>query len=155
MATKKPGLGKPLSALLGNRSAVPVGEGSAPLAGGEELRSLPVDLIERGRYQPRHDFDPATLQELADSINAQGVVQPILVRPLSQGNRFEIIAGERRWRASQMAGLHEIPAVVKNVPDQAAMAMALIENIQREDLNPMDEALALQRLIDHLVLLDP
>ena len=123
MATKKPGLGKPLSALLGNRSAVSVADNEAgeSSAGSEELRNLPIDLVERGRYQPRHDFDPTALQELADSIKAQGVVQPIVVRPLSQGNRFEIIAGERRWRAAQLAELHKIPAVVKDVTDQAAM----------------------------------
>ena len=152
MATKKPGLGKPLSALLGNRSAVSTVETGDGHASDEALRNLPVDLLERGRFQPRHDFDPESLQELADSIQAQGVVQPIVVRPLSDGRRYEIIAGERRWRASQLAGLHEIPAVVRDVPDQAAMAMALIENIQREDLNPMDEALALQRLIDEFGL---
>lgn len=150
MASKKPGLGKPLSALLGNRTAVssPTGE----TVEGDELRHLSVDLIQRGRYQPRHEFDADALQELADSIKAQGVVQPVVVRPLSEGGRYELIAGERRWRAAQQAGLHQIPAVIRDVPDQAAMAMALIENIQREDLNPMDEAGALQRLIDEFGL---
>ncbi len=150
MAAKKPGLGKPLSALLGNRSAVSVD--SSESAEGDELRHLAVDLIQRGRYQPRHDIDADALQELADSIKAQGVVQPIVVRPLSAGDRYEIIAGERRWRATQLAGLHQIPAVIRDVPDQTAMAMALIENIQREDLNPMDEAGALQRLIEEFGL---
>jgi ParB family chromosome partitioning protein len=111
-----------------------------------------VDLLQRGKYQPRIDMRPETLQELADSIKAQGVVQPIVVRPLDSAGgtghtRYEIIAGERRWRAAQLAGLHEIPAVVRRVPDEAAIAMALIENIQRENLNPLEEARALDRLI--------
>ena len=119
----------------------------------EELQKLPVDLLQRGKYQPRIDMRPETLQELADSIKAQGVVQPIVVRPLDAASatghaRYEIIAGERRWRAAQLAGLHEIPAVVRRVPDEAAIAMALIENIQRENLNPMEEAAGLQRLAD-------
>jgi ParB family chromosome partitioning protein len=124
----------------------------------EELRKLPVDLLQRGKYQPRIDLRQETLQELADSIKAQGVVQPIVVRPINADGsyahgdaqteqRYEIIAGERRWRAAQIAGLHEIPAVVRRVPDEAAIAMALIENIQRENLNPLEEARALQRLI--------
>jgi ParB family transcriptional regulator, chromosome partitioning protein len=118
----------------------------------EELQRLPVDLLQRGKYQPRIDMRPETLQELADSIKAQGLVQPIVVRPISEGGpgqprRYEIIAGERRWRAAQMAGLHEIPALVRHVPDGAAIAMALIENIQRENLNPLEEARALDRLI--------
>ncbi len=118
----------------------------------EELQRLPIDLLQRGKYQPRIDMRQETLQELADSIKAQGVVQPIVVRPISeagagQPRRYEIIAGERRWRAAQIAGLHEIPAVVRQVPDSAAIAMALIENIQREDLNPLEEARSLDRLI--------
>ena len=113
---------------------------------------MPVDLLQRGKYQPRIDMRPETLQELADSIKAQGVVQPIIVRPLDGPEgaghaRYEIIAGERRWRAAQLAGLHEIPAVVRRVGDEAAIAMALIENIQRENLNPLEEARALDRLI--------
>ncbi len=141
--TKKRGLGRGLDALLGG------GAGLEPdsLRHDGDLRTLPVDLIQRGRYQPRIDMRADRLQELADSIRAQGVVQPIVVRPIDAG-RFEIIAGERRWRATQLAGLHEIPAVVRDVPDQAAMAMALIENIQREELNPMEEAGALQRLVE-------
>jgi ParB family chromosome partitioning protein len=104
-----------------------------------------VDLVQRGKYQPRKDIDPESLQELADSIKAQGVMQPIVVRPISD-RKYEIIAGERRWRATQLAGLDTIPAVIRDVPDEAAIAMALIENIQREDLNPIEEAAALQRL---------
>jgi ParB family chromosome partitioning protein len=115
--------------------------------GGDELRDLPLDLIRPGRYQPRSVFDEDKLSELADSIRAQGVVQPIVVRPL-EDKGYELIAGERRWRAAQMAGIDEIPAVVRDVPDEAAVAMALIENIQREDLNPLEEASALRSLID-------
>jgi ParB family chromosome partitioning protein len=118
----------------------------------QELTRLPVDLLQRGRYQPRLDMRPESLQELADSIRAQGVVQPIVVRPLlaqkpGEPVRYEIIAGERRWRAAQIAGLHDIPAVVRVVPDEAAVAMSLIENIQRENLNPLEEARALDRLV--------
>jgi ParB family chromosome partitioning protein len=120
----------------------------------EQLMKLPVDALQRGRYQPRLDLRPESLQELADSIRAQGVVQPIIVRPIQMpgaapgsATRYEIIAGERRWRAAQIAGLAEVPAVVRRVPDSAAIAMALIENIQRENLNPLEEARALDRLI--------
>jgi ParB family chromosome partitioning protein len=132
------------------------GEAPTPEAAGPsdgELRTLPVDVLQRGRYQPRIDMDPGALEELAESIRAQGVVQPIVVRELEeQPGRYEIVAGERRWRASQMAGLHEIPAVVRKIPDNVALAIALIENIQREQLNPMEEAHALQRLIDEFEL---
>lgn len=145
--SKKRGLGRGLDALLGG-AAAPAGESRE--ADGA-LRQLPVDLLQRGRYQPRLDMRPEALQELADSIRAQGVVQPIVVRPIGSG-RYEIIAGERRWRAAQLAGLHELPAVVRDVPDQAAMAMALIENIQREELNPMEEAGALHRLVEEFGL---
>jgi len=141
MTSKKPRLGRGLDALLG--SAL---EASAP-SGREELKQLPVDLLQRGKYQPRTHMSSAALQELADSIKVQGVVQPIVVRPIGGGN-YEIIAGERRWRAAQMAGLQEIPAVIRDIPDEAAIAIALIENIQRENLNPVEEAMALQRLID-------
>jgi ParB family chromosome partitioning protein len=110
-----------------------------------ELRDIPVDLIQRGRYQPRRDMDPAALQELADSIRRQGVMQPVVVRPIEEG-RYELIAGERRWRATQMAELDSIPAIIREVPDETAIALALIENIQRENLNPIEEAFALQRL---------
>ena len=149
MATKKHGLGRGLDALLG--SAVPIREHAAPSAPAEPMRdalkTLPVDLIQRGKYQPRTHMDQQALQELADSIRVQGVIQPIVVRPVAAGG-YEIIAGERRWRAGQLAGLQDIPAVIREVPDQAAIAMALIENIQREDLNALEEAMALQRLID-------
>jgi len=111
------------------------------------LRILPVEVIQRGRYQPRVDMHPESLQNLADSISEQGVVQPIVVRSIGDG-RYEIIAGERRWRAAQQAGLHEIPAVIRDVEDRAAIAIALIENIQRENLNPLEEARALKRLIE-------
>lgn len=147
MAAKKRGLGRGLDALLGG--TVPSGVVSAEEeARGADLRELPVDLLQPGKYQPRTDMHPESLEELANSIRAQGVVQPIVVRPVSGGKKFEIIAGERRWRAAQMAELHEIPVVVRDVSDQAAIAMALIENIQRENLNPIEEAVALQRLID-------
>jgi len=141
---KRRGLGRGLDALLGPSAA-----GATlvdPAAG--ELRSLPVDLVQRGRYQPRGELDPEALEELASSIRAQGVVQPIVVRPLADGDRYELVAGERRWRAAQSAGLQEIPAVVRDVSDRAALAIALIENIQREELNPMEEARALRRLVD-------
>jgi ParB family transcriptional regulator, chromosome partitioning protein len=150
MATKRPSLGRGLGALLGQPSAAS-SEVVTTLRPEEELQKLPVDLLQRGKYQPRIDMRPESLQELADSIKAQGVVQPIVVRPLEAeagaGRRYEIIAGERRWRAAQLAGLHEIPAIVRRVPDEAAIAMSLIENIQRENLNPLEEARALDRLI--------
>lgn len=144
MAVKKRGLGRGLDALLGGTSVTSLEE-QAQKADSREFQYLPLDLIQRGKYQPRRDMDPAALEELAQSIKAQGVMQPIVVRPIANG-RFEIIAGERRWRASQQAGLDTIPAMVREVADQAAIAMALIENIQREDLNPIEEAVALQRL---------
>lgn len=125
------------------------------LGGGAQLEAAPsdkmkvlgVERLQPSRFQPRKDMDPAKLQELADSISAQGVVQPVVARPVGEG-RYEIIAGERRWRAAQLAGLRELPVVVREVPDQAALAIALIENIQREDLNPLEEAEALKRLLD-------
>lgn len=142
---KKRGLGRGLDALLGNAGITEQSPQPREVTG---LRDLPVDLIERSRYQPRADFNEEALQELADSIRAQGVIQPVVVRPLEgQPNRYELIAGERRWRAAQLAGLHEVPAVIREVDDQAAMAMALIENIQRQALNPIEEAVALNRLI--------
>ncbi|WP_277052972.1 ParB/RepB/Spo0J family partition protein [Zestomonas thermotolerans] len=144
MASKKRGLGRGLDALLGGNSVTTLQE-EAARADSRELQHLPLELIQRGKYQPRRDMDPAALEELAQSIKAQGVMQPIVVRPIG-GGRYEIIAGERRWRASQQAGLDRIPALVRDVPDEAAIAMALIENIQREDLNPIEEAIALQRL---------
>lgn len=143
---KSKGLGRGLDALLsGGLSDV------TEDAGHSDLREIPLDLLQRGRYQPRVDMREETLADLSESIKVQGVVQPIVVRPIS-GDRFEIIAGERRWRASQMAGLQEIPAVVRDVSDEAAVAMALIENIQRENLNPLEEANALQRLIDEFAM---
>jgi ParB family chromosome partitioning protein len=139
-----------LGALLGQPVAAHAGV-VATLRPEEELLKLPVDLLQRGKYQPRIDMRPESLQELADSIRSQGVIQPIIVRPLAEGavggRRYEIVAGERRWRAAQLAGLHEIPAIVRRVADGAAVAMALIENIQRENLNPLEEARALDRLI--------
>jgi ParB family chromosome partitioning protein len=158
MSGKKPSLGRglaELSPLLAQRARVPMAE---PVqAAGDRLATLPLDLLQRGRYQPRMDMRPESLGELADSIKSQGLVQPILVRPLPNRNpgesqRYEIIAGERRWRAAQMAGIAEIPAMIRDVPDEAAVAMALIENIQREDLNPLEEARALSRLIEEFGL---
>ena len=142
--SKKRGLGRGLDALLSSKAGSAAAE---PASVDGELRELDIDLIQRGKYQPRIDMHPEALEELADSIRAQGVVQPIVVRPIGAG-RYEIIAGERRWRASQLAGKQSIPALIREVPDEAAMAMALIENIQREELNPMEEASALQRLVD-------
>lgn len=151
MAVKKRGLGRGLDALLG-ANAVSTAAGTDAGQSGR-LYEFPVDIIHRGQFQPRNDFESGALEELADSIRAQGVVQPIVVRPLAdKPGHYEIIAGERRWRATQLAGLHNIPAVVRDVPDQAAMAMGLIENIQREELNPMEEAAALQRLISEFEL---
>ncbi|MCH2158120.1 MAG: ParB/RepB/Spo0J family partition protein [Oleiphilaceae bacterium] len=117
----------------------------------KHLREIPVELIQRGKYQPRRDMDQQALEELAESIRQQGIMQPIVVRPISE-SKFEIIAGERRWRASQIAGLDRVPTIVRDVPDEAAVAMALIENIQRENLNAMEEAIALQRLQDEFDL---
>ena len=142
MVNKRRGLGRGLDALLKNVSE----HGNVPPAAERgELRKIPVDLLQRGRYQPRNSFDPTALQELADSIRAQGLVQPIVVRPERDG-RYEIIAGERRWRAAQLAGMADVPALVRDLPDKAVVAVALIENIQREDLNPLEEAGALKRL---------
>ena len=147
MAVKRRGLGRGLDALLSNVSATEsqtVNEAGDTV---EQLRALPLDLIRPGQFQPRRDMREDTLTELADSIKVQGLVQPISVRPLADGQHFEIVAGERRWRAAQIAGLDNISCVVRNIPDSAAVAMALIENIQREDLNPLEEAHALDRLI--------
>ena len=144
MAAKKRGLGRVLDALLGGTTVTALQQEAAE-ADSRELQHLPLDLIQRGKYQPRRDMDPTALEELAQSIKTHGVMQPIVVRPLD-GGRFEIVAGERRWRACQQAGLEKIPAMVRELPDEAAIAMALIENIQREDLNPVEEAMALQRL---------
>lgn len=166
MAAKKKGLGRGLDALLGGGQSTSVAEPapgntqaatpaetaeSAPASDSgnatakSELQNMPIDLIRPGEYQPRRDMHPEALEELAASIKAQGVMQPIVVRSVGMG-QYEIIAGERRWRASQQAGLDTIPVLIKDVPDDAAIAMALIENIQREDLNAMEEATALARL---------
>lgn len=150
MAVKKRGLGRGLDALLGGAS-VKVLQEQAAAAPVSELQSLPLDIIQRGKYQPRRHMDPVALEELANSIRAQGLMQPIVVRAIGEG-RYEIIAGERRWRASQQAGLDHIPALVRDVPDQMAIALALIENIQRQNLNPLEEAMALQRLQDEFEL---
>src|ERR1700723_3850545 len=158
MSGKKPSLGRglaELSPLLAKRAGAPAFE--PPVLAGDRLANLPLDLLQRGKYQPRVDMRTETLSELADSIKSQGLVQPILVRPIGGRNpgesqRYEIIAGERRWRAAQMAGLADIPAVIRDVPDEAAVSMALIENIQREDLNPLEEAGALLRLIEEFGL---
>ncbi len=148
VSSKRRGLGRGLDALLGASAGAHT---SAVVADGQ-LRELPLDLIERGRFQPRMHIAPEALEELTQSIRARGVVQPIVVRPAADGSHFEIIAGERRWRAAQAAGLEEIPAVVREVPDDAALAIALIENIQREDLNPIEEASAVSRLIEEFSL---
>jgi ParB family chromosome partitioning protein len=152
MNTKRRGLGRGLDALLGGHRDADTLVGVADAAEGEgqttagPVTHLPVDLIRRGRYQPRRDFDPDALRELADSIAAQGVIQPVVVRPLEDGH-YELIAGERRWRASQQAGLTEIPVVVREVDEQSAVAIGIIENIQRADLNAIEEAAALNRLL--------
>jgi ParB family chromosome partitioning protein len=159
MTTKKPVMGRGLEALLGQMSkrpdTPPPADGAPPAPAkiaGDELANLPLDLLQRGKYQPRVDMRQESLEELAISIKAQGIVQPIVVRPVAgaaagESQRYEIIAGERRWRAAQIAGLVTVPAVIRRVPDEAAIAMALIENIQRENLNPLEEARALERLI--------
>ena len=150
---KRKSLGRGLDALLSQ--AAPSAQGADAHSGGAEsaLTQLPIDLLERGRYQPRVDMREETLAELAESIKAQGIVQPIVVRPLPNPagkaeTRYEIVAGERRWRAAQLAGLDAVPAVVRDLSDHAALAIALIENIQRENLNPIEEAVSLRRLVD-------
>jgi ParB family transcriptional regulator, chromosome partitioning protein len=158
MSGKKPSLGRglaELSPLLARRAGASAPQ--MPELGGDRMANLALDLLQRGKYQPRVDMRSESLSELADSIKSRGVVQPILVRPLpgrhpGESQRYEIIAGERRWRAAQMAGIAEIPAVIRDVPDEAAVAMSLIENIQREDLNPLEEARALARLIEEFGL---
>jgi ParB family chromosome partitioning protein len=160
MSAKRRSLGKGLDALLAGSSAAAAGReaakgeqahgaeestGQGAITEGGGLREIPVDRIQRGRYQPRRDFDPEALEELASSIRVQGLMQPIVLRSIGEA-RYEIIAGERRWRAAQLAGLDAVPALLREVDDESAIAMALIENIQREDLNPMEEATALSRL---------
>jgi ParB family chromosome partitioning protein len=162
MSAKKTGLGKGLDALLGDIDLAPtptLTEAAAPLPPDApdtldgSLRQIPVDLLRRGTYQPRQDMKTEALEELADSIREQGLVQPIVVRPVrdkdaSGARQYEIVAGERRWRAAQIAGLANIPAIVRDIPDSSAIAVALIENIQRENLNPLEESGGLRRLID-------
>ena len=140
MAVKRRGLGRGLDALLGD--VAPAAEEKT-----QSQQSLPIEFLQRGKYQPRKDMHPETLKELADSIKVQGIIQPIIVRLLAE-NKYEIIAGERRWRAAQLAALQEVPVVIKDIDDRAAIAVALIENIQREDLNALEESEALKRLID-------
>lgn len=137
MATKKRGLGRGLDALLSQTATSDAKKTS---------NKLPIDLLQRGKYQPRTEFDPIQLQELADSISAQGMIQPIIVRPVG-GGHYEILAGERRWRAAQMAGMQDVAVVINDVDDRTAMAISLVENIQREDLNTLDESEALHRLV--------
>ncbi len=147
MAVKKRGLGRGLNALLGDvNPAADAGEKKQ-----QDTLSLPIEFLQRGKFQPRKDMDPEKLQELAHSIAAQGIIQPIIVRQLAE-EKYEIIAGERRWRAAQLAELAEVPVIIKDLEDQAVMAIALIENIQREDLNPLEESEALQRLLDEFGL---
>ena len=149
MNTKKRKLNRGLDALLGTdltkKAAAGTTDASTTSQSDGDLRQLPLEFLQRGKYQPRIDFDEAALQELADSIKAQGVMQPIVVRSIG-ADRYEIVAGERRWRASQLAALDTIPAIVRDISDETAIAMALIENIQRENLNPLEEARALKRL---------
>ena len=144
--SKRRSLGRGLDALLST------GGRAATVPDADRLKELPLDLLERGRYQPRLDMREETLMDLAESIRAQGIVQPIVVRPLAPDaggeRRYEIVAGERRWRAAQMAGLEVVPALIKEIPDEAAVAVALIENIQRENLNPIEEARSLKRLVE-------
>jgi ParB family transcriptional regulator, chromosome partitioning protein len=162
MSQKKPSLGRGLNALMGASDTprpLPAMPATAPLAAApgagppaDRLTRLPLDILQRGRYQPRSHMDQEALNELAASIRSQGVVQPIVVRPIEPttatgGQRYEIVAGERRWRAAQLAQLADIPAIVRDIPDETAISVALIENIQREDLNPLEEARALERLI--------
>jgi len=144
-------LGRGLDALL-SKPAAPAAatDDATATATGDKLRQVPVEHLQRGQYQPRVDMRQDSLEDLANSIRSQGVVQPIVARPIAspgKTQRYEIVAGERRWRAAQLAGLAEIPAVIRDVPDESAIAMALIENIQRENLNPLEEARALDRLI--------
>ena len=163
MSAKKRGLGRGLDALLSSSKPAPieskeqdtsnVTEAVQNAAGpnNSELQKLPIEFLHSGKYQPRKDMSEAVLEELASSIRSQGIIQPIVVRPVAH-NSFEIIAGERRWRAAQIAKLETVPCIIKDVPDEAAVAIALIENIQREDLNAMEEAVALNRLLNEFEL---
>jgi len=145
---KKRGLGKSLDALLAYTGIESENHPSQSVNATESIQQMAIEKIQRGKYQPRHEMDTDALNDLANSIRAQGIIQPLIVRPI--GNHHEIIAGERRWRAAQLAGLTEVPVIVRQIPDEAAIAIALIENIQRENLNPIEESLAIQRLIDEL-----
>jgi ParB family chromosome partitioning protein len=155
MSSKKRGLGRGLEALLGTGNKGAAAEAEPTVATAEGMRTLPIGDLQPGKYQPRTGMDADKLAELAESIKAQGLIQPIVVREIGQRDgqtRYEIIAGERRWRAATQAGLSDVPVVVREVDDRAVIAMALIENIQREDLNPLEEAQALSRLIDEFSL---
>ena len=148
MTAKKNPLGRNLSSMLSKSALQHAVENAASESSGRDsLKSLPLDLIKPGPYQPRSIFDSQRLEELAESIRHQGVIQPVVVRAYGD-NQYELIAGERRWRAAQLAGIEKIPAITRDVPDEIAIAMALVENIQREDLNPIEEATALRRLVD-------
>lgn len=152
MAIQKRGLGRGLDALLGEITPKEANKGS-PGSPAEKspAQNLPIEYLQRGKYQPRKDMNPEKLQELADSIKAQGIIQPIVVRSIAP-EKYEIVAGERRWRAAQLAGLQEVPVLLRDIDDRAAMAIALIENIQREDLNPLEEADALRKLLDEFAM---
>ncbi len=156
MTPRKKRLGRGLDALLSRPSAEETEAAPTPAGAADGFLLIPVEHLQRGQYQPRVDIREDSLEELANSIQAQGIVQPIVARPVASGNnktqRYEIVAGERRWRAAQMAGLHEVPAIVRDIPDESAIAMALIENIQRENLNPIEESRALDRLISEFDL---
>ena len=151
MSTKKRGLGRGLDALLATSQQNRDSEHHSDNVDRGELQKLPIEYLQPGKYQPRKDMSPDALEDLASSIRSQGIIQPIVVRKIAD-KKFEIIAGERRWRASQLAHLHEVPCIIKNVEDDAAVAIALIENIQREDLNAMEEAQALERLLNEFDL---
>jgi ParB family chromosome partitioning protein len=142
MAVKKRGLGRGLNALLGDALSVEPIKNKT-----QDLHTLPIEFLQRGKFQPRKDMKPEALQELSDSIKAQGIIQPIVVRAIGD-EKYEIVAGERRWRAAQLAALQEVPVVIRDISDRTAMAVALIENIQREDLNVLEESEALQRLMN-------
>ena len=159
MNAKKKRLGKGLDALLGGADeSASLGDVSKDIAANDQLAILPIEKLQRGEYQPRSHMDQESLQELANSIATQGIIQPILVRPLGEigsgkaAEQYEIIAGERRWRAAQLAQLDEVPVIVRELPDEATLAVALIENIQRENLNPIEEAVGLKRLMDEFSL---
>jgi len=146
--TKKRGLGRGLDSLL---SSTPLSEVMKETTSNQNYRDLPVEMLQRGKYQPRRDIDPVALDDLASSIKSQGIIQPIVVRPVDD-NKYEIIAGERRWRAAQLAGLSDVPVIIRDIPDEATVVISLIENIQREDLNSIEEAIALKRLLEEFTL---